>query len=101
MLVPGMDSIPQDPSIPVTGGLHGVGEDVFMLPPFLNQPLSGAVVLHLRVLSPSPPALPQDGGALRSISSNGSYYIRETVVNIVLCLQSVAVKKTANKNLHI
>lgn len=32
MLIPGMDSIPQDPSVPVTGGLHGIGKDVFMFP---------------------------------------------------------------------
>ncbi len=100
MLVPGIDSIPQDPSIPVTGGLHGVGEDVFMLP--FPKPVALRVShAALTGLAPSLPALPLDGGALRFLSSNGSYYIRETVVNIVLCLQSVAVKKTANKNLHI
>ena len=32
MLIPGMDSIPQYPSVPVTGGLHGIGKDVFMFP---------------------------------------------------------------------
>ena len=32
MLIPGMDGIPEDPSVPVTGSLHGIGKDVFMFP---------------------------------------------------------------------
>ena len=57
MLVPGIDSIPQDPSIPVTGGLHGVGEDVFMLP--FPKPVALRVShAALTGLAPSLPALP-------------------------------------------
>ena len=32
MLVPRMDGIPQDPAIPVTGSLYGIGRDVFVFP---------------------------------------------------------------------
>ena len=57
MLSPRMDSIPQDPSVPVTGGLHSIGKDVFVSP-FPKPSTLWITRATLTGLSPVPIAAP-------------------------------------------